>query len=113
MKKIAIIWSISIVIIVGGLTIYGLFYKKNNIGNLSEEALVKQAEKYLGTYPAKFPLKGDLIKLTNEFLKDEGYNAELETDCSGYVVVKNEDMGYKYNAYVKCPDYVTKGYSQE
>ena len=113
MKKIAIIWTIVIVTIVGGLTIFGLNFKKDKLGELSEEALVEQSKKYLGLYPALYPTKGEQIVLSDEKLKDEGYDPKLEGDCIGYIVVKSTDMGFKYEPYVKCPNYTTNGYSNE
>lgn len=113
MKKITIIWTVTLLVVVTGLTIFGLKIKKDNVGNFSEDALVEQTKKYLGTYPALYPTKGNELRLSGEKLKDEGYNPELEKDCVGYVIIKNTDMGFKYEPYVKCPDYITKGYSNE
>lgn len=110
MKKIAIIWTTVLILIIGCLTAYGFKIKKDNIGNFSESELITQTKKYLGLYPALYPTKGEKITLTSEKLKDEGYDPTLDKECSGYVVVENTEMGFTYNAYVKCPDYITKGY---
>ncbi len=113
MKRIAIVWTITLLIIVAGLTVIGFKIKKDNIGDLSEDALVEQTKKYLGYYTNLYPTKGKSITLTYEKLKDEGYDAKLEDDCTGYVVIENTDMGFTYKAYVDCPEYRTKGYSEE
>lgn len=112
MKKITIVWTIVLVLIVGGLTFVGYQIKKNNVDNIMEKSLVTQTEKYLGLYPSLYPTKGNTIKLTYEELKDNGYDANLNEDCNGYVIIENASMGYKYKAYVKCSNYVTKGYEE-
>lgn len=113
MKKITIIWTITLVIIVTGLTIVGFKIKNENINNIMEEELMKQAEKYLGLYPTLYPPLGETATFSAEMLKDEGYDAKLEDGCVGYVVVENKNSGFSYKAYVKCPDYTTEGYSEE
>lgn len=113
MKKITIVWTITLLIIVGGLTVIGLQIKKENIQNIMEESLVEQAEKYFGLYPGLFPTLNNSKKMSAEELKSNGYDANLEKDCDGYVVVTNKNNGYEYKGYVKCPDYMTEGYSNE
>lgn len=113
MKRIAIVWTITLIVIVAGLTVIGLKIKKDNVGNLSEDALVEQTKKYLGLYTGLYPLKGESLTLTNQKLKDEGYDANLDKECDGYVVIENKDMGFTYKAYVSCPDYETEGYSNK
>lgn len=114
MKKITIIWTITLILIVAGLTVLGFKIKKENIDNIMEDALVEQAEKYLGLYPGLFPTLGNNIKLTAEELKDNGYDAGLSNEnCEGYIIVENTNSGFKYHPYVKCSDYMTEGYSEE
>lgn len=113
MKKMTIVWTITLLVIITGLTIYGFKMKENDIGDISEESLVTQVKKYLGTYPALYPTKGNEIRFSSDRLKEEGYDPELDENCVGYVVVKNENMGFSYEPYVKCENYVTKGYSNE
>lgn len=110
MKKITIVWTITLLIVVGGLTAFGFKLKAEKGDSIMEKSLVTQAEKYMGLYVNLFPQKGKTFKITNEELKQDGYNAELEKDCDGYVVISNDDGGYKYKAYVKCPNYTTDGY---
>jgi len=114
MKKITIVWTIILVVIVAGLTVIGFKFKKDNINNIMEDALVEQAERYLGLYPGLFPTLGNSKTFTAQELKDEGYDAGLEEEnCEGYIVVENTNGGFKYHPYVKCPDYTTEGYSKE
>jgi len=114
MKKITIVWTITLILIVASLTVLGFKIKKDNIDNIMEDSLVTQAEKYLGLYPGLFPSLGNSIKITAEELKDKGYDAGFSKEnCEGYVIVENTNSGFKYNPYVKCPDYTTEGYSKE
>ncbi len=113
MKKITIVWTIVLIIIVAGLTVIGLKIKNDNATNFMEDALVEQAEKYLGLYPGLFPPRGESITLKSEKLASDGYDAKLEENCTGYVTVDNTNSGFKYKAYIKCPDYTTKGYEEK
>ena len=113
MRKITIVWTITLIIIVSVLTFIGFKYKEKNIDSIMEEELIKQAEKYLGLYPSLYPSLGNSARFTSEKLADEGYDAKLEDGCSGYVVVETKNTGFDYKAYIKCPNYMTMGYSQE
>jgi len=110
MKRMIIAWTLLILIIFTGLTFIGFRIKKETINDLMEEELVKQTEKYLGLYTNLYPTLGNQIKITAEKLSDEGYDANLETNCTGYVIIKNTEFGFKYKAYIKCPEYTTKGF---
>lgn len=112
MRKITIVWTITLLIIVGGLTVIGLKIKNDNITNIMETDLVNKAEKYMGLYPGLFPKTGEVFKITNEELKTDGYNAELEDDCDGYIIITGKEVGFEYKAYIKCPDYITEGYEE-
>jgi len=112
MKNITIIWTVTLVIIVGILTLIGFKIKGDNINELMEDEMVKQVENYLGLYPGLYPLLGDEKKFTYEELKDKGYDAKLEKGCTGYVIVKTEADGFKYHPYISCPEYKTEGYSK-
>lgn len=113
MKKITIVWTITLVIIVGGLTFIGFQIKKDNVNNFMEDALKEQAEKYFGLYPGLFPTLGNSKKITYEELKDNDHDPKLESGCTGYVIVENKNSGFDYKAYVSCPNYTTEGYSNE
>ncbi len=112
MKKITIVWTIILVVVVAGLTIIGFNMKEKNVENILEKALQTQCEKYLGLYPGLYPNLGDSIKVTYSELVDKGYDAELGENCDGYVIVKNTNMGFTYESFVNCPDYVTEGYDK-
>lgn len=110
MKKMTIIWTITLVLVVGGMTAFGFYLKSHNVDNIMEDSLVKQAEKYMNYYVGLFPEKGKTFRLDVNDLRDEGYDTGLEKDCVGYVIVSNENMGFRYKAYIKCPNYTTEGY---
>lgn len=113
MKKITIVWTIVLVIVVAGLTCIGLKVKEDNKSNIMEESLEKQAQKYFGLYPSLFPVRGEEKRMSADELKTKGYDAKLDEGCTGYVRVTNENSGYKYYGYIKCSDYTTKGYEEE
>lgn len=113
MKKITIIWTITLVVIVAGLTVIGFKIKEENINEIMEESVVEQAKKYLGMYPGLFPTLGKTIKLDAEKMKSEGYDSELEDGCTGYALVENKNVGFTYKGYIKCEEYTTKGYSED
>ena len=77
-----------------------------------EKNLVKASEKYLGLYPGLYP-KTDSLVLTSKTLKSKGYDIKLYKNCSGYVIIKKNSNFYKYNPYIKCEGYTTKGYESK
>lgn len=110
MKKMTIIWTITLVIVVSCLTAFGFKLKAEKGDSIMEKSLVTQAEKYMGLYVNLFPERGKTFKITNAELKQDGYDAGLDKDCDGYVIISNKNMGYEYEAFVKCPSYKTEGY---
>lgn len=112
MKKITIVWTICLVLIVGGLTFIGFHIKDDKVSNFMEESLSEKTEKYLNYYVGLFPKLGEMKKITSEELINAGYDPNLGDKCIGYVIVKNTEMGFKYYPYVKCPDYTTKDYEE-
>ena len=66
-------------------------YKRNEYGNMSSGQTV-------------------IVKVSR--LVDENYLSSSE-NCSGYVEIRNRNGDICYNAYLKCPDYVTEGYNGE
>lgn len=112
MKKVTIIWTISIVVIIVGLTFIGFHIKDDKVSNIMEESIVEKTQKYLNLYVKLYPTLNNEKKITVDELIDAGYNPNLNKDCTGYVIVKNTNMGFTYHAYVKCPDYVTKDYQE-
>jgi uncharacterized protein YpmB len=113
MKRISIVWGIMVVLIVGMLTVFGFFYKsKTTIYDELEEKLVDASKKYVDAN-FLYPQDKDELKVTKEELVDNQYLDELkkdDNDCSGYVIVKLSNGVYTYKAYIKCPNYKTKGY---
>ena len=112
MRKITIVWTLLLILIVSGLTFIGYRIKDNESSNIMEETLTKECEKYLNLYVSRYPKLGEQVKITSEELIDAGYNPNLDSDCVGYVIVKNTNMGFKFNSYVKCPEYTTSGYEK-
>lgn len=112
MRKITIAWTLLLIVIFAGLTLIGFRIKKETINTLMEEEIIKQAEKYLGLYTREFPTLGNEKKITVDELIEKGYDPKLESDCNGYVIIKNTEMGYKYHSYIKCPNYMTKNYQK-
>lgn len=110
MKKIIIVWTLLLIIIVSGLTFIGFKIKNKETNNIMEETLTKICEKYLNLYVNRYPKLGEQVKITSEELIEAGYNPNLDSGCVGYVIVKNNNMGFKFTSYVKCPEYTTKGY---
>ena len=47
-----------------------------------------------------------------EDMRADGYDKSLDKECSGYVVVKSVSISFEYKAYIKCPNYTTKGYQE-
>ena len=112
MKKITIVWTLLLIMIVACLTFIGFRVKDTQISNVMEEVITKSCEKYLNLYVSLYPKLGSEVKITVDELINAGYNPNLNDGCTGYVVVKNNNMGFKFYPYVKCPDYITEGYEQ-
>lgn len=113
MKKIMIVWTIVLIIIVGGLTFLGFKMKEKNIYDVLESSLVEQGKKYLGLYPGLYPSSGKTLRITNEELIEDGYDPKLEKDCVGYLEVTASQVGYDYKGFINCPDYKTEGFEEK
>ncbi len=118
MKKVhnyAIVWGIIVLIIIILLTIFGFVYKdKSKVYKDLEEKIVEAVKKYAD---AKFlyPKSGENVKTTADVLIEEGFMEELKVGdevCEGYVILSFKNSVYDYKGYVKCKNYVTKGYSE-
>ena len=112
MKKITIVWTITLIIIIGGLTAIGFKIKEDKIDNIMEKSLVEQTEKYLGLYTNLYPTLGNSTKITYNELLEKEYDPGLEEGCTGYVLVKNSNMGFTDKGFIKCPEYMTEGYEE-
>ena len=66
-------------------------YKRNEYGNMSSGQTV-------------------IVKVSR--LVAENYLSSSE-NCSGYVEIRNRNGDISYNAYLKCPDFVSEGYNSE
>ena len=66
-------------------------YKRNEYGNMSNGQTI-------------------IVKVSR--LVEENYLSSSD-NCSGYVEIRNINGDISYNAYLKCPDYVTDGYNSE
>lgn len=113
MKRITILWTITILIIVLGLTALGLYIKKNNVDNILEDTFETQVKSYLGEFPGLYPTTGNTAVVYSQELIDAGYDTGLDKDCKGYVIVTSESVAYKYQAFISCPNYTTEGYKAE
>ena len=112
MKKITIVWTLILIIIIGGLTVVGMRIKDDKVSNIMEDSLSKNCEKYLNYYVGLYPKLGANKKITSQELIDAGYDPKLNDNCTGYVIVSNTNRGFEFKPYVKCIDYVTDGYAE-
>ena len=112
MKKILIIWTVFAVLLVGTLTTVGFAIKKQNKEYRSLEEKIKfEAQRYYGVKPVELKA-GAYISITE--LKNDGYeiNNVINGDtCTGYVLITSQMSLIKYNPYLKCEKYTTKGYN--
>ena len=117
MKKTFIVWLFIAIILFGGLTLYG-FLKQSRFGDYYdlEAGLASAAKTYYEQYPNYLPAKSTSI--TSQKLIEENFldklelskvNSESET-CTGYVLITKQIVTYEYEAFIKCPDYITKKY---
>jgi hypothetical protein len=114
MKKLLIMWVIIAVSLVGTLTVMGLAINKKNkpYTNLEDE-LVTSAESYMGQFLNEMPSTS--TKVTSEEMIAKNVLNELKVNdeiCKGYVVVSKKYVTYEYKPYLKCKNYVTKGYEK-
>jgi len=113
MKRITILWTIIILILIIGLTVLGLFIKNNNIDNILETTFETQVKSYLGEFPGLYPTTGNTAVVYSQELIDAGYDTGLDKDCKGYMIITSENITYKYDTFISCPNYTTEGYRAE
>ena len=116
MKNIYFIWVFIIVLILGTVTFLGLNITKRNekYRNL-ESDMESIVGKYLGEHLNEYPKSGSK-RFELSYIIEQGYNIDLNVNndiCDGYVMVSKESVSYSYDAYIKCNDYVTKGYAEK
>ena len=111
-NKLFTAWGILVVLVVTGLTILGFMLKKNlNHYDDLEKKLLDSGIKYIDI-KFLYPEGNDIVKITSKELIDNNYldNLNYEDDtCVGYVTVKLKKV-YQYKSYIKCKNYITKGY---
>ncbi len=104
MRRISIIWGIIMFLLIAGVTILGIVYKEESKKYKEYETkLVEKSEDYMRI--------NNLSKITIEELKEQNLieqTSVAEKECTGYVLKAEE----KYQAYVKCGNYKTKGYAE-
>lgn len=115
MKKIKIayiIWAILVIIIFGLLTMLGFMYKKKVEPYKELEFNLKEiAEKYV-ELEFLYPENGEEVIIKSEDLIKKDLMKELtykKDTCSGYVELTYNGV-YNYKSFIKCDNYITKGY---
>lgn len=118
MKKTKIlfaIWGVVVVIVIGLLTTLGFILKNRyETYQVLEEKIVESAKEYASHHVFFDPEDSEVV-VTSEELVELGFldNLEINDDeCSGYVVIRNEDVK-EYDAYITCSRYTTTGYEKK
>lgn len=114
MKKTSILLVIITILIVCTLTFIGLKLKKQNEPySKLEETLKFNAESMIGANPSLIKELNNQITLSS--LKENGYEVDLSVNndtCDGYVIIEKQGQVLKYNPFIKCQKYETKGYTK-
>ena len=109
-KVLFIIWAIIVLLIIGLLTALGFILESRYEKYKElEDKLVSSATQY--AHSEILLEEGEFIVTTEELMELE-YLDSLEVDddtCSGYVVIVN-DGSYKYESYITCKGYTTRGF---
>ncbi len=113
-KVLFILWGVIVIIVIGLLTTLGFMLKSQNKDYVKlENKLLDSTKKYVDTH-FLYPEGKDVLKVTsselikNEFLDELKFNNDT---CTGYVNVYNDTV-YKYDVFIKCSNYTTKGYQK-
>ena len=112
MKKISVIWGMVMILIFGLLTFVALNWKKSDREYKKlEELLVSKVTSY---YESKYsyPTGMEVVTISLSELKENNILDELKYNddvCDGYVKVSFDGV-INYKGYIKCNNYVTKGY---
>ncbi len=112
MKVAYIIWTILIILLVGLLTYLGFTYKNKLKPYKDLETKISAAAKKYVELKFLYPEEGQVITIElkdmieNEVISDLSYEEE---SCDGYVKLSYNGI-YNYNSFIKCDNYVTKGY---
>ena len=113
MKRLTIVWIIFAVIMFGGLATLGILFVNNQKNEYSflEERLADAARQY-GEATFIYNNIIDYVEITSDelikkgFLEDLNFNGE---ECQGYVRITKAGV-FKYEGFVKCEGYTTRGY---
>lgn len=113
MHRISVIWGIVMLLIFTLLTIIALNWKKNNNGYKDLENLL--VDKVISYYESKYsyPTGMEVVTISLAELKENNVINELNYNgdvCDGYVNVSFDGV-INYRGYIKCNNYMTKGYS--
>lgn len=106
-KKTMLIWGVIVVIIFAGLITYGICYKKAHPYMSIESNLKDAAKEYMENYDGIKPDSMIDLTITSKVLYEAEYITKDKLkykgkECSGKVVVSNDNGKYKYTPTVKC-----------
>ena len=113
MHYISVIWGIIMLLLVLGLTIIAIIYKKETKEYKAfESALEEKTREYIetnGLYP-----NDNVTYSVEELLEKKVVETNIVKDkkCEGYVEIENNNQSFTYQAYVKCGTYKTLGYKK-
>ena len=103
MKKLAIVWGITVLLVFGGLTFFGFKYQEIKDYKKLESKMVYYTKKYINR-KKDFDLKNnEIYKVSLDELKayQSKVNFNIKDDtCNGYVNVKKTFIGYLYKAHL-------------
>lgn len=106
MKKLSIVWGLTMLIVFGSLTFFGFKFQEIKEYKFLEMDMKDYAKKYIkdqDNFEYKKP-----FKITLDELKKEYDDKKLTVkDCDGYVNVNKNFFGLKYKSYINCTKYET------
>lgn len=108
MKKLAVVWGITMIMVFGGLTFFGFKYQEIKEYKKLETKMEDYAKKYIEVKKDFELRRGEEYKVSLDELKafrpKISFNIKDDT-CKGEVIVKRTFLGYYYNAELKCQKY--------
>ncbi len=108
MKKLAIVWGLTLIMVFGGLTFFGFKYQEIKVYKNLESKMILYTRKYIDN-KKDFELKsGEEYKISLKELKAfrPKIDFTIENDtCDGGVTVKKVLWIYTYKANLKCQKY--------
>lgn len=112
MRVIYIVWASLVLVLIVALTILGLVYQKRLEPYKDLETKLSEAAKKYVELKFIYPETGEVLTIKAEDMIKENIIKNLsykEDSCTGYVKLTYNGV-YKYDAFVKCNNYQTKGY---